>query len=321
MQNVSQILRDRKNRNKKERMDRIQRLEESNPEFYNLTRKRNELLADIALLRITGKKSEANSKMAEVQSLDNLEQKILKDNNLPSNYLDEIITCPICNDTGIDQNGKTCQCVKSVILEQSYGKYDLSNLMKESTFENSNPGIFSTKRLNNEPGSARESLVSATNRAAKYLQNFDNETSLYITGQVGTGKTYFVSCLVNELLKQQKQIIYLTAPNLANYLYEDLKNRDKIYNSNKEEFKTVELLVIDDLGTEVVNRFVESCLTEIIDYRLVKKLKTIITSNYNPPTLLKENIYPERMISRIMGNYEVIPFFGSDLRNEFSRDE
>lgn len=312
---ISQILKDRQIKNKKERLRRIDKLEKTSSQYANLVTQRNALLAQAALFRISNQLDKALENEKKAELLDKKEKEILRSYNLPENYLDRIYDCPICHDQGFLPNGQMCQCLHSLIRNNNYRKYDMTDMTKNYTFDNYDLGIFSDQvnpRVSNSP-----------RRVAKYYLDFGREycrkfgkdsKSLFVYGDVGTGKTYFVSCIANELIKKDVDIIYLTAPNLMNYLYDDLKNRTEMKKSHKEAFKTTDLLIIDDLGTETSNDYSISSLTEILDYRILNNTNTLITSNYQPREIMKNEIYPQRLVSRLLGNFEVLPFFGSDLR-------
>ena len=125
------------------------------------------------------------------------------------------------------------------------------------------------------------------------------------------------NCIAHEVLKNGKTVLYQTAPvlleSVINYKMSKQKDTlDNIYNS----VLNVDLLIIDDLGTESVNSMTISELFTIINTRILnlnqKVTKTIISTNLNIKDIF--NHYEERIGSRIAGYYDIYYFFGNDLR-------
>ena len=128
------------------------------------------------------------------------------------------------------------------------------------------------------------------------------------------GKTFISSCIANELIKKGKTVLYQTAPimldNIIDYKF------GKTNNNIVSTINSVDLLIIDDLGTETKNNLKITELFNIINSRLLNQnntiTKTIISTNLSLQELY--NNYDERILSRIIGNYEACYFFGDDIR-------
>jgi DNA replication protein DnaC len=136
----------------------------------------------------------------------------------------------------------------------------------------------------------------------------------YFYGNSGLGKTFMCSCIAKQLLDSAYSVIYMTAYNLASLLE---KNRFR-YDNNEDTDEAVEmlfdadLLIIDDLGTESPNSVTASEIFNVINNRLIKRKSTVISSNLEPSELAM--LYSDRVVSRIMGNYTLHHFYGSDIR-------
>ena len=227
--------------------------------------------------------------------------------------------CNICKDYGYIQkeNSKTimCNCLKQKLLNLSYNKSNLSDIKKDN-FENFNSDIFSDEG-NNSP---RKNILSIKNACIKFIDEFDNlETkNLLFTGNTGLGKTFMSNCIANELLKKGKTVLYQTAPVLLETVIDNKFNKYKTQNSDEfyNNILTVDLLIIDDLGTEYLNSMKLSELFTILNTRILnlnnKPTKTIISTNLSIEQIFK--IYEERIGSRIAGYYDIYQFFGEDLR-------
>ena len=131
------------------------------------------------------------------------------------------------------------------------------------------------------------------------------------------GKTFMLNCIAQELLKKGKTVLYQTAPVLLESVIDYKMNKQKNYNDNiYKSVLSVDLLIIDDLGTESLNSMKLSELFSILNARILnldnKITKTIISTNLNINDIF--NNYEERIGSRIAGYYDIYYFFGDDLR-------
>ena len=149
-----------------------------------------------------------------------------------------------------------------------------------------------------------------------YIKNFkDSHESLLIYGNAGVGKTFLVNCIAKELIEQAYSVIYLSAVQLFDLLA-DLSFNSHKSTGNKHismrELLSCDLLIIDDLGTEMANSFTASSLFNCLNERLIRQKSTIISSNLSVDEL-KQN-YTERIFSRAVGNYTVMKIFGDDIR-------
>ncbi len=259
----------------------------------------------------------------KIEDLKNEKNEILLKNNLPLNYLKPIYECNICNDTGyvLKNNYKTelCNCLKQKLLNISYNKSNMSNLDKEN-FNTFNEDLFSDEvdiskyKLNISP---RRNIINIKEKCIEFVENFSNleQKNLLFTGNTGLGKTFMTNCIANELLKKGKTVLYQTAPVLLDTIIDNKlnKQRDEEFYKNVLE---VDLLIIDDLGTECMNSMKLSELFTIINTRLLnlnsRSTKTIISTNLNLNNIFSN--YEERIGSRIAGFYDIYYFFGDDLR-------
>lgn len=258
----------------------------------------------------------------EIQKLKNKKIEILKQNNYPSNYLEITYDCSKCKDTGyITENDQSilCNCFKQKLFDIEYNKSNISNLQNQN-FENFKSTYYSENVDNskyNSNISPRKNIEFIKSICLDFINNFDDENSknLLFTGNTGLGKTFLSSCIANELIKKGKTVLYQTAPVMLDTIidYRFGKNKDStIYNNLLD----VDLLIIDDLGTECINNMKFTELFNIINTRLLnqnnKITKTIISTNLNLQNLF--NTYDERIVSRFVGNYNICKFYGDDIR-------
>ncbi|MCI9247449.1 MAG: ATP-binding protein [Clostridia bacterium] len=230
--------------------------------------------------------------------------------------------CTHCQDTGyVSQGTKTqiCNCLKQKIYDIEYNKSNMNSLEKQN-FENFNIQLYSTD-INPEKYqsdiSPRENIELILKICQNFVKNFDKieEKNLLFTGKTGLGKTFLSSCIAKELLKQGKTVLYQTASvmldTIIDYRFGKATSSKDIY----EHLLNVDLLVIDDLGTEGTNQMKLVELFNILNSRLLnskKVTKTMISTNLSLQALFET--YDERIVSRLVGNYDICYFFGEDIR-------
>ena len=248
---------------------------------------------------------------------------ILKNLSLPEDYLTPNYSCKICNDTGYiteNYNSVMCNCLKQEIFNIEYNKSNIANLDKQN-FDNFSLEKYSDKidkeKYNSEI-SPRDNIKLIKDICMKFIDNFDdpNEKNLLFTGNTGLGKTFLSSCIAKEIIQKDKTVLYQTAPIMLDMIIDYKFNKNNQVDTTYKNLLDVDLLIIDDLGTESLNNIKFTELFNIINTRLLnqnnKCLKTIISTNLSLPILNKT--YGERITSRLIGNYNICRFFGEDIR-------
>ncbi len=259
---------------------------------------------------------------AEIEKLKSEQNSIFQKLNIDDSYLKPAFECNICNDTGyVTRNYETvmCTCLKQKLLNIEYNKSNIYNLDKEN-FNNFNFNLYSdeiNKEKYNSNISPRENIKIIKKLAENFINDFDNPSAknLLFTGNTGLGKTFISNCIANELLNEGKTVLYQTAPVMLDSIIDyrfGKKNTQDICNT----IYSVDLLIIDDLGTETINSMKFTELFNIINTRLLNNsnnvTKTIISTNLNMKNLYET--YDERIVSRFVGYYNICRFFGEDIR-------
>ena len=191
--------------------------------------------------------------------------------------------------------------------------------IRNTSFNNFSLSKYSNKidkdRYNSDI-SPRENIKIIKEVVDNFIKNFDdpNEKNLLFVGNTGLGKTFLSSCIANYFVNNGKTVLYQTAPVMLEQLINFHMN--KTDTNILDYLLSVDLLIIDDLGTENINSMKFSDLYTIINSRLLnqtnKITKTIISTNLNLEEL--EKMYGERIISRFAGDYNICYFFGDDIR-------
>lgn len=256
--------------------------------------------------------------------------KFLKDLSKTTEFFEPNFECKICKDTGfIQKNEKSvmCNCLKQKIYDVAYNKSNIGNLEHEN-FSTFNIRLFSDKpnkdRFKSDI-SPRENMSLLKEKAMNFIENFDNplEKNLIFTGGTGLGKTFLTNCIANEILKEGKTVLYQTAPVMFDEILDEKFGKDNAISNLRENILNVDLLIIDDLGTE---KFSDSKIEElfiIINTRLLnqnhKITKTIISTNLTIDELV--SIYTMRIGSRLAGSYRFLRFLGDDVRIKKGKKE
>ena len=237
-------------------------------------------------------------------------------------YLKPKYECTDCSDTGYVTNGgrtTMCHCLKQQLFNLEYNKSNISNLEKEN-FEHFSYDLYSNE-INEEKYhsklSPRKNIEFINKLALNFINNFETaeQKNLLFTGNTGLGKSFLSSCIANEILKKGKTVLYQTAPIMLDTIIDYRFGKSNVSKDIYDSLLTVDLLIIDDLGTESINNMKFTELFNIINSRLLnssKITKTIISTNLSLDNLF--STYDERIVSRLIGNYDICYFFGDDIR-------
>ena len=248
---------------------------------------------------------------------------LLKKNNIS---LAPKYECEKCKDTGyITENMQTvmCTCMKQKMLDNYYNKYNLLNLKLEnwSNFKDSYYSDEPNPEKYNAKISPRENINKIKKHSQAFVEKFDlpETKNLLFTGTAGIGKTFISGCIANDLLEKGHTVLYETAPLLMDNIFEyKFGSKSKVSKELYDSIFNVDLLIIDDLGTETQSSAKFTELFTIINSRIINpNTKTIISTNLDLKQLSK--LYDDRIISRLIGNYDICKFFGDDIRLQKSK--
>ncbi len=235
----------------------------------------------------------------------------LKKHGYPENYLEVPYTCKKCEDTGF-VGGFACSCRKELLR-----KLNIDALCKTSPaalcrFDNFSLDYYSDKTDEKYGVSPREKAEEIFEYCKAYAEDFEkNSGSLYVWGATGLGKTHLSLAIANVVAENGFDVLYGSAQNILSNLEREKFDRG---NRNDAEKRVLgcELLIIDDLGSEFSTQFTVSALYNIINTRINLSLPVIISTNLSHAEM--EARYSQRIVSRIIGNYESMMFIGRDIR-------
>lgn len=162
----------------------------------------------------------------------------------------------------------------------------------------------------------KSSLETMKNNVAvcrQFINNFDAEPgNLLFYGSTGVGKTFLSNCIARELIERAYSVIYFTVAELFEVSARNTFGKDPEAQDVNEYVIDCDLLIIDDLGTELANSFTNSRLFTYLNERILRQKATIISTNLSLDDI--KSIYSERIFSRISSNYTMLRFVGDDIR-------
>ena len=260
---------------------------------------------------------------SKIEKLNNEKKIILDSLNIDESFFKPKYECSLCNDTGYMSNGANtvlCNCIKQKLFDIEYNKSNISNL-KNNNFSFFDTSLYSTsvnEDLYNSNISPQENILNIKKICINFIENFDNssEKNLLFTGNTGLGKTFLSNCIANSLVKKGKTVLYQTAPVMLDTIIDYRFGKANISKDVYDNILDVDLLIIDDLGTECINAMKFTELFNIINTRILNQnnhiTKTIISTNLSLQNL--KDTYDDRIFSRFVGHYNICRFFGEDIR-------
>ena len=232
-------------------------------------------------------------------------------------YMEMRYHCLECQDTGY-VDGKKCRCFKKEEIRLLYSQSNIEDVLAKENFSSFTFDYYDNKEVIPQIGmTVADYMKQVYGWCREYVEGFKSKGgNLIFTGSTGVGKTFLTNCIAKALIDEYQSVIYLSANDLF-----DIFSKNKFHYETEEEMRDMyqyildcDLLIIDDLGTELNNTFVSSQLFYCINERLIRKKGTIISTNLSMDML--RDTYSDRISSRIISQYSIIPLYGGDIRTK-----
>lgn len=237
-------------------------------------------------------------------------RRLLMSRGYAADFLDETPACPLCGDSGY-RDGRMCRCLQRYYAEEQMK--ELSRLLDlgSQSFDTFSLDWYDQNVWPEMGRSPRSHMETVYEACVHYARSFGKKSAnLLMTGAPGLGKTFLSACIAREVSGRGFSVVYDTAGSIFSR-FED----QKFGREGDEEVRRVlncDLLIMDDLGTEMTTSFIQSALYQIVNTRMMTDKSTILNTNLTPDELRRR--YTPQIASRIEGEYEVLVFFGDDIR-------
>lgn len=312
------VLERQREENRAEQRRRTERVYTLAPEIreYDLQLRRQ--MAE--LVRLTVSKSDRLGEKLEELKRSNLELQQRRSEALAAHgfgpgYLDEIYSCPKCRDSGTYQGG-VCSCLEK--LYNAELTRELGTLLKngDEGFERFNLNYYDSAPT--ASGISPRVVMQATySGCLRFAENFPNVSgSLLLQGGTGLGKTYLSACIARVVAKKGFSVCYDSASSALDAFERQKFSRDaaeaQAADTRVKRMLSCDLMILDDLGTEMLTPISQSALYTLINTRLNQGLRTVISTNLTSEELEKR--YSPQISSRIEGEFIPLPFVGQDIR-------
>ena len=243
--------------------------------------------------------------------------RLLTEHGWPADALDDKPACPKCGDTGW-VGASMCSCLRQLCAQEQIA--ELSKLLDlgEQSFDTFSLDFYSPLPWPGEELSPRENMEFILEVCSNYARKFGKFYfhNLFLTGAPGLGKTFLSACIARTVSEQGFSVVYDTAVNVFARFEEQKFARDREEAGEAKDetrrYLGCDLLILDDLGSELTTPFVQSALYTLINSRLSSDRRTVISSNLSMDQVRQR--YTPQIASRLEGEYRVLPFYGDDIR-------
>lgn len=281
------------------------------PEAFEIDRAMR--MTGMALFRAAceGGKNSASFKkvMEDNRALQEAREALLASLGLPADYTEVHYTCPACGDSGY-VDIKMCDCLRRELVLAGFRSSGLGALIERQSFDN-----FSLEYYKEDAATFAQ-MKRTLAIVRKYADEFSAASgNLLFFGGTGLGKTHLSTAIARRAIERGFDVRYESAQNVfSDFEEERFRSHREGEDTRTERYFSVDLLILDDLGTESMTNFTSSCLYNLINSRLIAARPTVISTNLGQKELCER--YDERVVSRLFGEYQPIPFVGEDIRKQ-----
>ena len=296
---------------------RAREAEAKDPVIAELNGELRQIMPELLLASMDRKDPDAEEKVRQKQqSLMKQLKKELKKAGFPEDYLDVRYECPLCGDTGY-VGIRMCDCMRKALIRESYLNSGMGELLRTQSFDNFYLDYYTDTREN------YTAMEENLKEIRAYADSFESgrSGSMLFLGPTGLGKTHLCSAVAGKVLDKGDDVLYVTAVGMLADFEKKRFGTETLEGENASiaRYYDCDLLIIDDLGTEVVNQFTLSVLYQVINNRLMTNRSMIINTNLSARDMQQR--YTDRIVSRLLGECTVIQFVGQDVRMQKLSDK
>ena len=239
------------------------------------------------------------------------ERQELLDSRFAPGYLDESPICSVCGGSGW-LGANMCRCLAELCRKEQ--KKELARLTAGGEcFEAFRLDYYSSQVDSRYGASPRFIMERNLNICRKYAEAFDGTGSnLLFVGGTGLGKTFLSAAIASVVVDKHFSVVYESAPELFAKLERNRFSPNEESKAEAARLSACDLLIIDDLGTELPGNFVTAALYTLLNDRLLNRKSMLISTNLNVEEAAKR--YSPQVASRLQGNFKALTFVGDDIR-------
>ena len=239
------------------------------------------------------------------------ERRELIEANFEPGWLDEQPVCAVCGGSGY-LGASMCACLAELCAQEQKKELTLLHMGDES-FDKFRLDFY-PDRVDPKYGVNIRSVMEKTYQVClRYAGNFsENAGNLLFSGDTGLGKTFLSACIARTVAERGYSVVYESAGHLFTKLERAKFSGDENARKECEKFTACDLLIVDDLGTEMPGQFTNAALYTLINDRLLSGKSTIISTNLNTEDIARR--YTAQIASRLRGSYTRVAFLGDDIR-------
>lgn len=312
---VMRVYEDRQRTNRAALEQRRQRIYEAVPRVADYDEAISEAAAGLARAALMGQEESARARH-RLEELREERKLLITACGFSPKDLELQYTCDTCRDTGY-ADGRKCKCFKQQEIALLYRESGLEKQLERENFSTMTDQYYDKEYIVHRESGLTLPVYMArlADRCKRYVEEFaEKGGNLLFTGPAGVGKTFFTHCIAKELIEKSVSVVYVTAAQLMDIMTAARMSdgADTEESVRAQLIRDCELLIIDDLGTELNNSMTNAELFRCLDERLKKRQATVISTNLSLNEL--RDTYADRIASRIMSEYQIYRFFGPDIR-------
>ncbi len=230
---------------------------------------------------------------------------LLEAEGFPPDYTDIRYECTLCNDSGY-VGTQMCTCMKSALVAGEIEASGIGHLMSEQSFETFSIDYYS--------GVERDTMERNLAILKKFAVSFspDTKQNWLLLGGTGLGKTHLSTSVAKVVIERGYSVVYDTMQNIMASYEEQRFGDGHVGDGSTDKYIDCDLLIIDDMGTEMGGQFTVACLYNLINSRINRRKPVIASTNLTQAELRSR--YSDRITSRLFGEYRPLVFMGRDIR-------
>ena len=226
-------------------------------------------------------------------------------------YLDESPICTICGGSGYI-GATMCECLRELCRQEQ--KRELSLLAaNDERFDKFRLDYYPDRIDPHYGASPRVIMERNFNICRKYAVSFGpGSGNLLFIGGTGLGKTFLSACIARTVADNGFSVAYESAPHLFSKLEKNRFDPDDQSRADAVRLSSCDLLILDDLGTELPGNFVTAALYSLVNDRILAGKPMVISTNLNADEIARR--YSPQIGSRLQGGFQRLTFVGEDIR-------